>query len=107
MEDLVKFNLPLLDTNGEPEAKVKNHEENVISEQENFEERLGETNFVLDVSLVGFKNRNLLSLVRIKFKRLNVYPSAASSLTAKFLGDPVKEDMPETIALDFRFGKKN
>jgi GTPase SAR1 family protein len=33
--------------------------------------------------------------------------SGKSSLIAKFLGDPVKEDMPETIALDFKFGKKN
>jgi GTPase SAR1 family protein len=32
--------------------------------------------------------------------------SGKSSLIAKFLGDPVKEDMPETIALDFKFGKK-
>jgi GTPase SAR1 family protein len=32
--------------------------------------------------------------------------SGKSSLIAKFLGDPVKEDMPETIALDFKFGKR-
>ena len=32
--------------------------------------------------------------------------SGKSSLIAKFLGDPVKEDMTETTALDFKFGKR-
>jgi len=32
--------------------------------------------------------------------------SGKTSLIAKFLGDPVKEDTAETTALDFRFGKR-
>ena len=31
--------------------------------------------------------------------------SGKTSLIAKFLGDPVKEDTTETTALDFKFGK--
>jgi len=33
--------------------------------------------------------------------------SGKTSLIAQFLGDPVKDDPQETIALDFKFGKKN
>ena len=32
--------------------------------------------------------------------------SGKSSLIAKFLDEPVKEDMPETTALDFKYGTK-
>jgi len=32
--------------------------------------------------------------------------SGKTSLIAKFLGDPVKEDTAETTALDFKFGKR-
>ena len=32
--------------------------------------------------------------------------SGKTSLIAKFLGDPVKEDTSETTALDFKFGKR-
>ena len=33
--------------------------------------------------------------------------SGKSSLAAKLLGETVKEEMPETTALDFKFGVKN
>jgi len=58
----------------------KDHAENVISVQENFEERLGETNFVLDVPFVSFTNGDLLSLVFFKFRRFNFNPRSIVSL---------------------------
>ena len=33
--------------------------------------------------------------------------SGKSSLVAKLLNEPVKEDMPETTALDYKFGTKS
>jgi predicted ATP-dependent endonuclease of OLD family len=50
----------------------------------------------------------LISLIGVSQEKTVVFvgekSSGKSSLIAKFLDDPVKDDMKETTALDFRYG---